>query len=274
MKVVFNNFWPEFESPKMFLDLFEKVFKEPCQVGTLKEGDILCESVFMNNKSLVHKKKWFLTVLYTGESYVQKNFMEYSILLGYGNTKGNSILFPYYVTHLYDKGVSIPQRIIDKVPEKDMIINISNQNPFLDRIKIIKLFEELGFFSIDFGGKYKRNVDTFKDISYDSKEYIKELSNYKYIFAAENTFKETYITEKICNAFLAGIIPIYFGAPDINKHFNKDRFLNVTDEDFLEKFIEIHSSPEKYLEMVNQPIVNKLVTLDDVANDIYNYLCN
>jgi hypothetical protein len=273
MKVVFHNFWPEFENPKIFLDLFEKVFKEPCQVGTLKDGDILCESISFNTtKSLVNKKKWFLTVFYTGESYILDN-TNYSIILGYGNTQGNSILFPYYVLHLYGKGESIPQRVIDKVPEKDMIINISNQR-YSDRIKIIKLFEDLGFFSIDFGGKYKRNVDTFKDISFDSKEYIKELSKYKYIFAAENTFKETYITEKICNAFLAGIIPIYFGAPDINKHFNKDRFLNVTDEDFLEKFIEIHSSPEKYLEMVNKPIMNKLVTLDDVANDIYNYLCN
>jgi Glycosyltransferase family 10 (fucosyltransferase) C-term len=42
--------------------------------------------------------------------------------------------------------------------------------------------------------------------------------HYKFLFAVENSSDERYMTEKIWDAFSAGVIPIYQGAPDIHTY--------------------------------------------------------
>lgn len=41
------------------------------------------------------------------------------------------------------------------------------------------------------------------------------MSHYKFVLAIENTFTESYVTEKLFYALDAGSVPIYFGAPDV-----------------------------------------------------------
>lgn len=54
------------------------------------------------------------------------------------------------------------------------------------------------------------------------------LAPYMFSIAIENDCYETYFTEKILDCFAVGTIPVYLGAPDIDKHFNSDGiiFLN------------------------------------------------
>ncbi len=67
------------------------------------------------------------------------------------------------------------------------------------------------------------------------------LSQYKFSICFENSVIEGYITEKIFDCFYAGTVPIYYGAPDINKYVNPKAFINFNDfssiQD-LEKYIE------------------------------------
>jgi hypothetical protein len=67
------------------------------------------------------------------------------------------------------------------------------------------------------------------------------LSNYKYSICFENSVINGYITEKIFDCFYVGTVPIYYGAPDINKYVNPKAFINFKDfssiQD-LEKYIE------------------------------------
>ena len=55
------------------------------------------------------------------------------------------------------------------------------------------------------------------------------LSNYKYSICFENSVINGYITEKIFDCFYAGTVPIYYGAPDINKYINPKAFINFKD---------------------------------------------
>lgn len=41
------------------------------------------------------------------------------------------------------------------------------------------------------------------------------MSHYKFVLAIENTFRDSYVTEKLFYAFDAGSVPIYFGAPNV-----------------------------------------------------------
>ena len=53
---------------------------------------------------------------------------------------------------------------------------------------------------------------------------------YKFVITMENTLEDGYISEKLLNGIFADSIPIYFGAPDLNKYINKDRvvYCNVS----------------------------------------------
>jgi hypothetical protein len=64
---------------------------------------------------------------------------------------------------------------------------------------------------------------------------VKEVNNkftilQKYYFSVviENTIKNNYISEKIYDCFIAGTIPIYHGAPNINDHIPQNTFIDIT----------------------------------------------
>ena len=56
---------------------------------------------------------------------------------------------------------------------------------------------------------------------------IYTISNYKFVLCAENTRYDGYVTEKIIDCFIAGTIPIYIGAPDIEKFIPKNLFIDL-----------------------------------------------
>ena len=72
----------------------------------------------------------------------------------------------------------------------------------------------------------------------------------------ENTRASGYITEKIVNAFLAGAIPIYIGAPDIAAHFDPRSFVNCNElslEECASEVRRIENNEELYQDMRNHP---------------------
>ena len=56
------------------------------------------------------------------------------------------------------------------------------------------------------------------------------LCDYMFSVAIENGQYETYFTEKLLDCFATGTIPVYLGAPDIEKHFNADGIITLSDE--------------------------------------------
>jgi len=48
--------------------------------------------------------------------------------------------------------------------------------------------------------------------------------------AIENASYETYFTEKLLDCFATGTIPVYYGAPNIGEHFNKDGIIDLSEE--------------------------------------------
>lgn len=54
---------------------------------------------------------------------------------------------------------------------------------------------------------------------------IVALKDYKYHFVIENVKAPHYFTEKLIDSLLTGCVPIYYGAPNIDKYFNTDGFV-------------------------------------------------
>ena len=79
----------------------------------------------------------------------------------------------------------------------------------------------------------------------------REIANqYKFHFAYENAINITgYITEKIFDAFVAGNVPVYWGADDIDNYIPKECFIDrrsFSNHEELYKFLK-NISEEEYL---------------------------
>ena len=118
-----------------------------------------------------------------------------------------------------------------------------------------KRFEVINFFgSIDkldiYGRFWKENnrynkkehlsikplIDRLNPEFCQNKELV--LKDYKFAICFENTAMPGYITEKIIDCFLCGVIPIYLGAPNITEVIPKKAFIDFRDFTTLEELNE------------------------------------
>ena len=71
---------------------------------------------------------------------------------------------------------------------------------------------------------YKRIMSVYKG---EIEDKYNTLSKYDFCLCYENDIIQSYITEKIFDCFYAGTIPIYLGAPDIDKFIPSSTFIDA-----------------------------------------------
>lgn len=83
------------------------------------------------------------------------------------------------------------------------------------------------------------------------------LQKHKFNICFENSKGDSYVTEKLLHAKLAGCVPIYWGAEEAAKDFNPDGFINVSDcvtsDKVVERISGILAKPELIKEMARTP---------------------
>ncbi|HTQ50668.1 MAG TPA: glycosyltransferase family 10 [Candidatus Acidoferrales bacterium] len=132
----------------------------------------------------------------------------------------------------------------------------------------VDFFQKLSKYKrVDSGGKKFNNIGG--PIPGGPRGKIEFLRQYKFNIAYENRSLPGYTTEKIIEPMMARCLPIYWGDPDINEHFNPRSFLNRADfpgdEALIEKIIELDRDDAKYLEYLRQPYF-----YDDKPNLYFN----
>jgi hypothetical protein len=168
--------------------------------------------------------------------------------------------FPLYIYDVYGE----PEEIIKKNDDVEkimaakkkfcaFIIGGYNRRKNHNRVAF---FEKLSKYKkVDSGGKKFNNIGG--PIPGGPRGKIKFLRQYKFNIAFENRSLPGYTTEKIFEPMVARCLPIYWGDPDINEHFNPRSFLNranfPSDEALIEKIIELDKDDAKYLEYLRQP---------------------
>ena len=252
--------------------------KEECDLVVYEQCDILYEN--LKNKLLFNQAKGnpkFLMYFFgephsfpcvaddyseqhalvrTYANYVpiDSEIKAYSISM-YEDTKHNCCM-PYYINTFCVKDIEnqkeqiIKNKNINKINfcsimcshgtyERDLIYNL------------LSTYKKIGCF-----GEYHKNMG---NIYYDDDNMFNYIMpTYKFNICFENThsdYNETYVTEKICNAFKSGTVPIYWGNnKQIYEVFNKDSFINLTDvptNKWIDIIKEYDNNDELYYKMLN-----------------------
>lgn len=289
MKVYFNKFWPGFlegtnpNTVHFFLELFRKVFNTDVSIEkNYNNASILCEAACSASDSLIYAKQWKYSFSVTGESVV--SFGEFSdhynsftcFLSGKDPKTGLKwINFPLFSSYLFCNNKFMGP--VDRVPQKMVCAVIANhkgqiRNRFLDKLE--------AKMHVDYGGGVRNNIGYCVRGDHNSNELLAFMRQYKFVVTMENNEEDYYITEKICNGLFAGVVPVYWGSPNICEYFNKDRIIhleNGSDEEIdrvINKMISMDDTA--YLEMVNSTIlVNPLSQIiDKIILDIQAVINN
>lgn len=286
MKIYFNGWFGGFfdkTNPGLhvdfFLKLFEKVYKQECQVGTFEESSILCEfCMLVNTKTKLNEKKWQHTFLYSGESYTNIYQKQYDCVLWMERNNKNIVNLPLHIAYLYTNNLIQAlevQEMRRSVPKLDVVVIISNPNG-KTRNRFLELLGKK--MNVTYAGNYKNNIGGCISYNYNTEGYKNYVSQFKFIISMENTSYDTGITEKITHGMLAKTIPVYWGSHRIYDYFNKERFLNLesdTDNEInkvIDQMIYIKNNEDEWLNIVNKKVFpndGKLWrTIDSIADDI------
>jgi hypothetical protein len=276
MKIYFNAFWGGFfdgTNPvdvRFFLELFKKVFDEECLVGTLENSDVLCETMFSD--SVLYSKTWKTSIYFSGEA--RRSHDKYDLILCGERNHDNIVNCPLFVPFLWCRnGITRLENAtpITEVPQQQVVAIISNPNGQV-RNSLLTTLEEEGI-QIIYGGSYRNNIGCKFPGEYCSPDVLSFISQFKFVISMENSYVDTYITEKICSGFLSNTIPIYWGTREVSNYFNQDRFIYMDPSNPMEaitKIKELDADPKKWLSCVNQPIFkggSLWRTVDDIARD-------
>ena len=161
-------------------------------------------------------------------------------------------------------------RIPKELPEKQKLVSM---------VASPKQFTEGHRFRHRIAEKYKNKLDLFGGACGSQRFGIlsspwehKEITTSPYMFSLviENDSYETYYTEKLTDCFAAGTIPIYWGSPDISKHFNPDGIIRFT-----ENFNISDLTKDLYFSKIdaiteNHKIVQQMKMADDVLFEMIN----
>jgi len=103
----------------------------------------------------------------------------------------------------------------------------------------------------DWRGRLKEILSNLKPTACKDKHTA--IKNYKFAICFENMSYPGYVTEKIIDCFIAGVIPIYLGAPDIYDFIPKESFIDFreyADLDELNKYLAGFTEEAAY-KMIN-----------------------
>jgi hypothetical protein len=287
MKCFVNGFWPGFVDNTdiinydFFKVLFAQVFNEDVVPSSnMNECDILLESVFTNDICVL-AKDWKYTFLFSGEQGLNPYANHYSCILWGHRNEGNIVNCPLFVPYLHCAnlmdGIKTPAAVTS-VPTKKICAIISNSNSPLRNAILEKIEKRI---PVDYFGKYKNNQPNIQ-FHYKSQDFRNIIGQYKFVLSLENSRVDTYITEKITHGLLAGIIPVYWGAPRVTDYFNKDRFIEIRNTDdrtinaAIDEIERICNAGEdgdaEFLSMANKPALKEERTIDMISHDIRNLI--
>jgi hypothetical protein len=234
----------------------------------------LCDQpdfLFYSVGGQAHQLHSGVKIFFSGESdFPDFRQCDYSI----GSVK---LADPRHLEHPLYVSYGSPQEIIKKNDDPRQIFAaktkfcsfvIGGYNPRKNGNRV-EFFRKLcKYKKVDSGGRLFNNIGG--PIPVGSREKIKFLQSYKFNIAFENRSLPGYTTEKIFEPMVARCLPIYWGDPTINDHFNPRSFLNradfPSDEALIEKIIELDSDDEKYLEYLRQPYF-----YNDQPNQFFNH---
>lgn len=165
----------------------------------------------------------------------------------------SDVPYPYFETG-YKALLTVPPK------PKHQFTNAFISSNFNHSKRIEYLQELMSYIKIDSYGKLFKNADLPDDEGEKTKNDF--ISTYKFTLAFENAIAPDYVTEKFFQPLIAGSVPIYLGAPNIedfapadHSYINANSFSSVSAlADYIKHLDQNENEYQKYLNWKERPL--------------------
>jgi GR25 family glycosyltransferase involved in LPS biosynthesis len=228
---------------------------EPCQTP-----DILFYSVFgYNHGSHSARRK----VFFSGESKNHDPCADFNMTFDESNSINTRIplWICYFDTNILKESLRrIESSDFPHITKRDKFCSYiashsgfeNNRQTFVEKLSKYK--------KVDCGGRHLNNIGMTTPLGINASGKIEHNKQYRFAIAFENKQYPGYVTEKICDVYKSGCIPIYWGTPDVVKDFNPSTFVNANDFSDFDALVEhvrrVDCNDELYASYFKNPILS------------------
>ncbi|MGA7879107.1 MAG: glycosyltransferase family 10 [Desulfoferrobacter sp.] len=149
-------------------------------------------------------------------------------------------------------------------------------SPFNQSKRLQVLWELMRYIRVDSYGSVFQTHKLKEDRGYTTKQGI--ISQYKFTIAFENSIGVDYVTEKLYQPLIAGSIPVYLGAPNVDEYSPGDNaYLNISDFKSVRELAEFMKSADldAFHEWRNRPIREKFIRYSELTEkEPFDRLCD
>ena len=239
-----------------FVNLLKK-YNNGVQIQTVEPSqnpDVLFFSVF---GSSFHSYQARRKVFFSGESISQRTDADFNITFDESNAVNTRL--PLWICYFdptsFNYGSDRP------VPQREKFCSyIASQPGFANnhRQQFVELLSQ--YKQVDCGGCHLNNIGGTVPTGMNCSGKVEHNKQYKFAMAFENRQYPGYVTEKICDVYKSGCVPIYWGTPDVVKDFNPTTFINANDfHDFdalVDHIRRVDCDDELYASYFKEPILS------------------
>ena len=264
IRLKFVGFYPRFDpNNNLFIDILQKHFG--IELVDIAPDFVICShfgSPFELNQYDCPR------IFYSGENY-SPDFTCHDYALTYNDIAYGDRFFrmPYFLADEYCRKAflsegeprcvaSRQELLAQKIRFCDFLF--SHESAGGMREALLHTLER--YKRVDCAGILYNNMPGGETVPYDpsGEGKLAFIRGSKFSIAAESCELESFVTEKLVHAWLAGTVPIYFGAPDIGKWFNPAAFIDAhnyaTLDELLAEVKRLDQDEDAWYQMVCQPL--------------------
>ena len=223
-------------------------------VNPSQTPDVLFYSVFGQSN---HAYRAGRKVFYAGEPVPHRTDADFNITFDASNAINTRL--PLWICYS-DDNILNPMRV-PHIPKREKFCSYIATSPGFENNRqtfVGKLSSQ--YKRVDCGGKHLNNIGGAIPPGTNASGKIEHNKQYKFVIAFENKQYPGYVTEKICDAYKSGCIPIYWGTPDIIKDFNPSTFINANDFPDIDALIahirRVDCDDELYASYFKEPVLS------------------
>lgn len=255
--IAFTGFRPKFKPENHVLGLILKERLGAVFVDDAVRADLLIYSTFGNaspsfeGPRLFYTEEpvlprgencdYFVTSLRDGTSFGDRHF-RLPVWLNTGYIRKTGRIEQYS---------TVPRDILDR--HEKFCNFVYSDGEFREAVRFLETLSRYRY--VDSSGQLLNNTGIAV------KDKVEFCSRYKFTIAFENHASPGYVTEKLTDAFAAGSLPVYWGAPDVCRDFNSGRFINARDfrnQAELVRYMEhLDRNDDEYLSYFHGPLFNQ-----------------
>lgn len=218
--------------------------------------DILFYSVFGESNGAYRAGR---KVFYAGEPVPHRPNADFNITFDASNIVNTRL--PLWVCYFDDAIMKLKPRQFSPITKREKFCSyIATQPGFGNNRQLFVERLSAQYKRVDCGGVHLNNIGGAIPPGVNASGKIEHNKQYKFAVAFENRQYPGYVTEKICDAYKSGCIPIYWGTPDVTQDFNPNTFINANDFTDFDALIDhirrVDCDDELYASYFKDPILS------------------